>query len=378
MPDPLAPIALPSCPQPGQAAPRLNAGDLDVFAQMAACQQDPVHHAEGDVLAHTQLVCDALVADPAWRTLGERDRVELWLAAVLHDCGKFATTRIEDGRIVSPNHAQVGSVIARSLLWRAGLDPAARERVCALVRWHMAPYHLLTRPDAIRRAIEISLTARPDLLAILVRADMTGRVALSDDRGGDEPDLMVEYCRELGCANGPYPFANDHSRVMYFRREDRDPAYAAYDDTRCQLTVLSGLAGAGKDRWACRHVEGQAVISLDDLRRADSRYERGDRKAEGRIVAQARELLRDELRNSRDCVWNATSLSRMQRGKVLGIAADYNARVRIVCVEAGVADLRAQNAGRAHPVDEAGIARMLHAWEFPTPVEAHRVEIAQA
>jgi hypothetical protein len=28
-----------------------------------------------------------------------------------------------------------------------------------------------------------------------------------------------------------YPFVNDHSRFMFFRRPDRDPVYA-YDDAR--------------------------------------------------------------------------------------------------------------------------------------------------
>ena len=74
-------------------------------------------------------------------------------------------------------------------------------------------------------------------------------------------------------------------------------------------------------------------------------------------------------------MWNATGLSRRQRDKVLSIAADYNARVRIVCVEASPDALRARNANRAHPVAEAGIAHMMRSWEFPTPAEAHRIHI---
>ena len=113
------------------------------------------------MLTHTQMVCDALVGDPDWQTLDDEARAQLWLAALLHDCGKPATTREEDRRIIAPNHAQIGAIIARGLLWRAGVSVAARKRICALIRWHMAPYHLLSRADSDRRAMEISLTCRP-------------------------------------------------------------------------------------------------------------------------------------------------------------------------------------------------------------------------
>ena len=38
-------------------------------APMAACPQDPEHHAEGDVWTHTKMVCEALAGLPAWRAL---------------------------------------------------------------------------------------------------------------------------------------------------------------------------------------------------------------------------------------------------------------------------------------------------------------------
>jgi predicted kinase len=347
-------------------------GELPIFERMAQCQQEPDHHAEGDVLIHTQMVCDALVSDPAWASLDADEREDLWLAAVLHDCGKPQTTREEDGRLRAPGHAAAGAVLARGLLWQAGIAPAQRERICALVRWHMTPYHLLDRPDSLSKAIELSLDLRADHLALLVRADAAGRITTDSDHVSGAVELFVEYCEEVGVLSGPYPFASDHARVEYFRRAGRAATYAAFDDTRCEVTLTVGLPGAGKDHWIAENAGGGTVISLDDLRRARG-ARRTDKKAQGQVIAAAREALRVELRASRDVIWNATNLSRQQREPLLGLAADYNARVRIVCVEAAPEQLRRQNRDRPHPVREDAIGRLLGRWEYPTLTEAHQL-----
>ena len=63
--------------------------DLDrAFAwirRLRGVPQDARHHAEGDVWIHTRLVCEALAADPTFRTFLEEDRRAAWLGALLHD-----------------------------------------------------------------------------------------------------------------------------------------------------------------------------------------------------------------------------------------------------------------------------------------------------
>ena len=113
-------------------------------APMAACPQDPEHHAEGDVWTHTKMVCEALVGMSAWQALPADDREVVFAACLLHDIAKPATTRIdEDGRIRQPGHSPVGASIVRELLWLLGLAPALRERVAALVRTHQIPFFLI-------------------------------------------------------------------------------------------------------------------------------------------------------------------------------------------------------------------------------------------
>lgn len=342
-------------------------------AEMAACQQNPLHHAEGDVLVHTKMVTEALVADPAWRALGEADRAELFWAAVLHDVGKPSRQRAEsEGDLSSPGHARRGELMARDLLFRCGWEPAARERVCALVRHHMAPPRMILKERPERELIAVAAEVPLRMLAMLSRADINGRIAPDLAEFHERLELGMVLAEEIGCADGSYPFASDHARVEYFRAEDRDPAYAAHDDTWGEVIVLSGLPGAGKDHWIARHAPGLAVVSLDALR--DDRAYRG--KDIGVIVSAAREQAKELLRSRTPFVWNATNLSRQLRQRPVGLCLDYHARVRIVCIEASLEDVLARNAARDRDaVPAQAIARMLHRWEFPTETEAHQIQI---
>jgi predicted kinase len=352
----------------------LAADDAPWLAAMAETPQSPIYHGEGDVLAHTRMVCERLLDSPGWAALDAATREELWLAAVLHAVGKPATTRFEDGRWTAPGHARRGAIIARRLLWEAGVEPRARERICALVRHHMTPYHLVGSSGAVRRCLEISLEAGVVRQHRLTRADALGRIAPDVDALALDVDLFAEFAAELGCLDAPYPFASDHARFAYFTRDDRDPAYAAFDDTRSRVVVLSGLPGAGKDLWIAHHGDGRPVISLDDLRR-ERGVKRGDTTAEGRLIQDAREQARVFLRAGEPFIWNATNLSRQLRGQTIALLADYRAHVSIVAVEAAAADLARRNGDREHAVPWPAIERMLDRWEAPTLTECHALYI---
>lgn len=349
------------------------------LAAMAACPQEPVHHGEGDVLAHTKLVVEALTKDPAWQALDALARYELFLASVLHDIGKPVTTREEEGRLTSPGHARVGSIIARRLLWEAGLDSRSRERVCALILHHMQPFFLTARAsedpiEARRRALEISWVAGCDRLALLARADARGRISETAKDFELNAELYEAYCDELGCLEAPYPFASDHSRFLYFLKPERDPAYAAYDDTRAKVTLLSGLPGAGKDNYINDRLYGLPVVSLDDIR---LELKISATANQGPVVQLARERCREHLRAQRDFVYNATNIARRYRGPFIGLFADYHAQVNVVQIEVPAARHDEQNRGRGHEkaVPQDAIERMLRSWEPATLAECHSLRV---
>jgi predicted kinase len=352
--------------------------ELAWLQALAECPQEPRHHGEGDVLAHTKLVVEALLADGRYQHLRPESQQELYTAALLHDVGKPAMTREEDGHIISPGHSRKGAVLARRILWEAGVAPAERERVCAIIRNHMVPFFLVTNSpaDAQRRAIEISLLTRCDHLALQATADARGRISKTNHELEENVELFTAYCEELGVSQSTYPFASDHSRFLFFRRDDRDPAYAAYDDTRSRVTMMSGLPGSGKDTWLEKHHPDLPVVSLDAIRKE---IKVPATENQGPVLQVAKERAREHLRVGRDFAWNATNISRRHREQQLALFAAYNAHVRIVAIEVAASRHDEQNRSRGFDkaVPEAAIERMLDNWEAPDLTECHELLVVE-
>jgi predicted kinase len=346
-------------------------GSCPLVRALAGCPQDPIHHAEGDVWIHTRMVCEALARLPAWRELPDEERRVVFVAAVLHDVAKPECTRVEEGRITSRGHSRRGAIVARQLLWRAGVPFVRREQVCALIRHHQMPYWLIDRPDPRRPAIEVSQTARCDLLALLAEADVRGRICADQQRLLDNVALFAEQVRELGCFTTPYEFASDHARVLFFLDDGRIPEAPAHVAHRCEVVLTSGLPGSGKDHFISTHLAGHTVISLDDLREELDVDPDDD---QGTVISAARERARGYLRRGEPFVWNATNVNRELRSMTLKLFASYQARMRIVYLEAPPDVIAERMRRRGRVVPARVIERMLDRWEVPDRTEAHAVE----
>jgi len=358
--------------------PELTFPDLDArFAFVRAMKgtpQDPVHHAEGDVWIHTRMVADALVALPAFRALSADERGVAWTAAILHDVGKPHTTRTdESGKITSQGHSTRGAVLARQILWRLGAPFASREHAVAIVRHHQAPFWLLEREDPRSLVARISLTARCDLLALVAEADARGRECRDQARILENIELFRAYAEEHGCLAAPFAFASDHARFLHLGGRLRDPSHAPHEAFRCEVVLMSGLPGSGKDHWIAANLPGWPVVSLDRIR---GELGVGPEDDQGAVIQRAREEAREHLRAGRSFAWSATNLSRRIRAQCIRLFADYDARVRIAYVEVPEATLRAQNRARKAVVPDRAIDAMLEHWEVPDRSEAHEVTYA--
>jgi predicted kinase len=348
--------------------PRLRAA-FAWLRRLEGVEQDPRHHAEGDVATHTRMAAEALASLPSWRALDHDHRVRLFAVVLLHDVAKpFCTQKADDGSVTAHGHSRRGELLARRILWELDASLGFREQVAALVRHHQIPFWALERPDIEQIVLRVSITARNDDLAMLATADILGRVCSDTAVLLDNVELFREYCAELGVLDRPWPFANDHARYAYFATAGRDPRWAAYDDTTFTVTVMSGLPGVGKDTF----ISGLdlPVISLDALRlslgvRATS--------PQGPVIAAARAEARSFLRAREPFVWNATNVSRQVRSQVISLATAYGARVSIVALEAPPGVISARNSARSAPVPAAAVERMVGRWETPDLTEAHTV-----
>jgi len=104
-----------------------------MLKKLETTPQSPVHHPEGNVWNHTLLVVD----EAAGRKSESGDpRVFMW-AALLHDIGKPATTRVRKGRITAYEHDRVGAELTREFLAALTDDMVFTDKVVSLVKYHM-------------------------------------------------------------------------------------------------------------------------------------------------------------------------------------------------------------------------------------------------
>ncbi len=355
-------------------------GDILAWAEaqpwaraMAACGQDAVWHAEGDVWTHTRMVAGELERLPEWADLDADSRLKLVFTALFHDCGKPATTVIDPdtGRTHSPKHAVVGMEVGRAVLRELSSPLAFREGVANLVRYHGRPPFLLEKADPARELISLSWLVDHRLLYLFALADTRGRRAEEMARPEDTLHLWKMVAEENGCFTRPYPFANDHARFLFYRDQLSSLHYVPREEYRCTVTVMAGLPGAGKDTWLAAHRPGVPVVSLDDIR---GDLDVAPTDDQGAVIQAAREACRDHLRAKRDFAFNATNTMKQTRGRWIDLFADYAARVEVVYLEPPPAVVRQQNAQRRSPVPQRVIDRLLGKLEPPARTEAHAVE----
>lgn len=343
----------------------------DEFAAMRSTEQSPLHHAEGDVLTHTKMVVESLVADDAWRGLPENRREMLFWTAVLHDVGKPATTVFDEyGRISSRGHSRAGVYFARRFLMEVGAPFRWREEVCGLIEHHQAPFWLLERDDPEKKAIEISLTCNTADLCLHARHDIHGRICQDAQRVLENIDLAEMLFSESECLGVPRDFPNDTTRIEYLEKHDRYLGFEAHETFRSFVILMCGLPGAGKDTWISQHCENWDKVSLDDLR---AEMGISPEANQGVVLQAAKERAREHLRAGEDFVWNATNLARQKRAELLSLIRDYGAHTCIVYIEPELDTIYAQNRGREAQVPPKAFGRMLSKLEPPRIDEAHSV-----
>jgi predicted kinase len=352
--------------------------EFDWFRDMKKVEQDAIWHAEGNVFIHTKMVAEALVSHPDFEPLSEQDKHILFATAMLHDVEKRSTTDTEeiDGRmrITSRNHAKKGEKTARVILYRDIETPfEIREHICKLVRHHGLPIWNMDKDNPDKDAIGVSLKLNTKLLALFAKADILGRI--SDDAADmlTRVEIFEEICKENDCWGKPKQFASNLGRRYYFQREDAHPDYDPFDEKKFTAYVMCALPGSGKDTYIKRNLLDIPMVSIDELRHERS-VKRGDKKAEGHVYQEIKEMCKVHMRARKDFVFNATNITKDMRGKVIKEFEEYGAKVVIVYIEVPYNTLFKQNNDREHKVPEKAVEDMIWSLDIPDLTESYDVQ----
>jgi putative nucleotidyltransferase with HDIG domain len=346
--------------------------EFNWFSALENCPQNPHYHAEGDVLTHSKLVCEALVELSEWRALPAKERSVLFAAALLHDVAKPAATEIEeDGSITSKGHVLQGAKMTQQILWDMNVPFLEREAIVALVKYGSLPLWFWDKANPEKSVIRTSQIIRCDMLAMLAEADVGGRYCHDKLQLCDRIQFFREFALENQCYSQPRVFASAHSRFVYFQKEDGNPDYAAYDNTRFEVVMMSGLPGSGKNTWIQENLPNWEVISLDLLRK-EMGVKSNDNQ--GIVANAAKAKAKEYMRNGQSFVWNATNLNSQLRGMLIRLFANYQAKIRIVYLEESWEELLKRNRNRTAKVPEKVLYRMRDLLEVPKVFEAHQVD----
>lgn len=106
---------------------------FNIIGDMEKVMQNPKHHPEGTVFAHTMMVIDK----GAELRSGISDKESYMLALLLHDSGKKEATKMLNGRLTSYDHDKIGKKTSAEFLNYFDFPNEKVKKISSLVRWHM-------------------------------------------------------------------------------------------------------------------------------------------------------------------------------------------------------------------------------------------------
>lgn len=352
--------------------------------QMENTMQEFKWHQEKDVLTHTKMVCEELIKLEEYQNLNKTDKLILFLAALFHDIGKPACTKIIDGQIRSFHHGETGSLIVRNdLILKFELSGTKeeqnfRETICLLIKYHSQPLYLTNNDEKNKKKL-IKLSLNNDLvpdfnlekLYILSKADVKGRVGIDKEEQLEALEKFKNLAISLNCFKESFKFSDNYTKYAYLNKENVWEYQSLYDDTWGEIILLVGLPGVGKDTFIKNNYPNMETISLDDIRETNKIKNTDD---QGIVFNIAKDQAKEYLAKKIPFIWNATNVTYDRREKLIRLFHNYNAKVKIIYLETPFNRNLEQNSSRKKEVIESVIYKMLSRLTPPESFEAETIE----
>lgn len=347
---------------------------------LAKTWQNEKYHKEGDVLSHTKLVCNkmqyAIESGLAMSlfdfSYGDYtiEPTALMLSAILHDIGKGTTTRWDEKENTwkTENHGLEGVRIIRRIFFDDP-DVQLRERVCWLVRNHMALHHIFDGSNENRfnkTMIKLSFgNANLLELCLLNYADTMGSISEETEKGDA---FVLERLRKVMSEDRTCKMGLNSLRKHYYGDKYNKP-----NQTSPLIYVMIGIAGSGKTTWIKHNLSSNFVIVSRDIIREELGYTKHGEKArlngkqEEVVSKKFIEKAMNALENGKSIVIDNLNLKKRYRDQYHNDFNKFSPKFVYVYIEAPT--LKDNAIRRNGQISENEINKMLDNLDFPETYE---------
>lgn len=316
------------------------------FEKLDKTKQSTVWHKEGDVLTHTNLVTSqmSIILNENDVKCGTDEWIMCMAAAICHDLGKGTTTKWsnEKNDWTTKNHGPEGDMITRKLFYDE--DVVLREKVCCMVRHHMALHHVFDKPEQSNKIlIKLSHCIVPiKYLLWLNEADSRG--SINEIENEEEINCrmleVLHRTHHMECYEEPYSIVENSQLIRNFIDYDGEVVNTTNDFC---VYILCGFPGAGKTTYYKNYLSDKPLISRDVIRGElhimgatpdNDKKVVGTFKDEERVSEVFNKKLIECCENKESCVIDNTNLRMKYRIETLRLIMKYNPLVKIIWIEA--------------------------------------------